>query len=104
MTARTESSAPRVVVGVDGSDQSKDALRWAGRLASWAGADLDVVAAWHLPTYYGWGAVPMDWNPTDDLDKSLTSTVDEAFGADRPANVRVIVREGAAAQVLLEQS
>jgi nucleotide-binding universal stress UspA family protein len=42
-------SAPtrhRVVVGVDGSEGSRQALAWAVQEASWRGAQLDVVNAW----------------------------------------------------------
>jgi nucleotide-binding universal stress UspA family protein len=40
----------RVVVGVDGSARSVDALRWAASEARARDADLDVVHAWRVPT------------------------------------------------------
>jgi len=36
----------KIVVGVDGSDSSLDALRWAARQAELTGAEIDVVVAW----------------------------------------------------------
>lgn len=36
----------RVVIGVDGSERSMDALRWAERYCEKSGASLDVVMAW----------------------------------------------------------
>ncbi|MHB8293966.1 MAG: universal stress protein, partial [Acidimicrobiales bacterium] len=39
----------RVVVGVDGSDASRDGLRWAARQARMTGASLHAVMAWHVP-------------------------------------------------------
>jgi nucleotide-binding universal stress UspA family protein len=39
----------RVVVGVDGSDPSREALHWAAAEAAARDADLDVVQAWGLP-------------------------------------------------------
>jgi len=42
-------SAGRIVVGVDGSDSSRDALRWAKAQADAMGADLEVVGAWTYP-------------------------------------------------------
>jgi nucleotide-binding universal stress UspA family protein len=39
----------RVVVGVDGSARSLDALRWAAAEADARDADLDVVHAWRTP-------------------------------------------------------
>jgi nucleotide-binding universal stress UspA family protein len=46
----------RIVVGVDGSEPSLAALRWAIRQAKLTGACVDAVAAWRYPTGYGWGA------------------------------------------------
>lgn len=39
----------RVVVGVDGSDESLEAMRWACSEAARRGTDLDVVHAWSYP-------------------------------------------------------
>ena len=36
----------RIVVGVDGSESSRLALRWAGRQAMFTGALLEVVIVW----------------------------------------------------------
>jgi hypothetical protein len=45
------------VVGVDGSDSSKAALRWAIRQAKLTGSTVDAVTAWHYPSMYGWAPV-----------------------------------------------
>jgi nucleotide-binding universal stress UspA family protein len=50
----------RIVVGIDGSDQSVSALRWAGQLARTFGADLEAVIAWEYPQSFGWAAIPED--------------------------------------------
>ena len=94
----------RIVVGVDGSPQSKQALRWAAQLASPSGARIEAVSAWEFPTTYGWAAWPAGWDPARDALKELTATVDEVFGAHRPRGIDLVVREGGAARVLLEQS
>jgi nucleotide-binding universal stress UspA family protein len=39
----------RFVVGLDGSDESRSALRWAVEEAAVWDAELDVVLAWDLP-------------------------------------------------------
>ena len=39
----------RIVVGVDGSQPARCALRWAADEAHRRGATLDVVHAWHVP-------------------------------------------------------
>jgi len=70
-----------IVVGVDGSDCSKDTLRWAARQAEFTGATVDAIAAWKFPAFYGWA--PAD---SQDLDfprfaeQALAHPVDEVFG------------------------
>lgn len=99
-------SAARIVVGVDGSAPSKLALRWAHHLApAMGGAQIRAVIAWHSPTTYGWaGSVPEAWDPDADAARCLTDAVDEVFSGGRPLGMDLIVREGRAAKVLLEQS
>jgi nucleotide-binding universal stress UspA family protein len=104
MTSAHVESPPRIVVGVDGSKQSKQALRWAARIAATTGARIDAIAAWQFPVGYGWGAVPLEWSPGQDMEKVLTESVDEVFGGDRPEDMRLAVHEGGAARVLLEES
>ena len=93
-----------IVVGVDGSGQSKAALRWAARFLAITGGRIDAVIAWHPPASFGWSYVPGDWNPEKDAEKVLSRAVDEVFGADRPLGMQLIVREGNPAKVLLDAS
>lgn len=94
----------RIVVGVDGSEPSKQALRWAARFLAVTGGWIDAVIAWHPPASYGLSYAPADWNPEEDAQKVLTRTVEEVFGADPPLGLRQIVREGNPAKVLLDES
>jgi nucleotide-binding universal stress UspA family protein len=43
----------RVVVGVDGSPASIDAVRWAARYAEMTGGKLEAVTSWLFPQGYG---------------------------------------------------
>jgi nucleotide-binding universal stress UspA family protein len=95
-------SGHRVVVGVDGSDSSIAALRWAGAIAAPFGWQLDAVATWEFPTMGAFSALPADWRPDEDTEKVLAEAVDTAFGADRPIGLRTIVREGHPVRVLLD--
>ncbi len=104
MTGIDSGPAARVVVGVDSSPESKQALVWAASFAASSGASLDAVAAWQYPTAYGWSPIPVDWKPGEDMEKALIETVDEVFGAQRPKGMRLIVREGNAAKILLDAS
>ncbi len=94
----------RIVVGVDGSDQSKDALRYAARLAGPLAASLEVVGAWHVPVSYGMAGPALDWDPKDDITKCVTQVVDDVFGPDRPIGLEILVANGSAAHVLIERS
>jgi len=105
MTASQRAAAGRIVVGVDGSDHSKLALEWAARIAAAEGAWLDVVAVWETPTWYGWAPVlPDDYVPGQDMQKLLDETVDDVFGAERPADLRLRAVRGYPAAALLEAS
>ena len=95
---------PRVVVGVDGSEQSKLALRWGAHLASARGTKLEAIATWEFPMGYGWAAVPVAWNPEHDTEKFLTQTVDEVFGDKRPVDMRLSVHESNPAKALIDPS
>jgi nucleotide-binding universal stress UspA family protein len=103
MTAH-EALTPRVVVGVDGSDQSKLALRWALVIATSYDASVVAVAAWQYPSASGWGPTAIEWNPEQDMDTCLTQTVAEVCGAQRPEHLQLSVRQGNAAQVLIAES
>jgi len=104
MASQVSSPGARIVVGVDGSEQSRLALVWALRLAEATGASIDAVISWHFPASLGWGYATEGWNPEADATKCLTDSVDEAFGAERPAGLRLLVREGLPANVLLDES
>jgi nucleotide-binding universal stress UspA family protein len=94
----------RIVVGVDGSEQSKEALRYAARLAGPLDAHLEVVGAWHVPVSYGLAGPALEWNPKDDITKCVVQVVDDVFGPHRPADLEILVQNGNAAHVLIERS
>lgn len=97
--------ARRVVVGVDGSPQSQQALRWAQFLAAGTGATIEAVYAWEYPmSAGGWAAFPTDWHPDRDAEKALTQAVDAAFGSQRPAGLTLRTPEGHPVRVLVEAS
>jgi nucleotide-binding universal stress UspA family protein len=100
-----------VVVGVDSSESSKLALRWAQFMAHATGSGVEVVAAWQpyvasgsIGYGYGYPAVPDEWDAEGDANKSIAVTVDGVFGAHRPAGLEVLTRQGGATQVLLAAS
>ena len=48
----------RIVVGVDGSPGSHDALQWGAGYAEMTGKPVLLVMAWHFPVMYGTVPVP----------------------------------------------
>lgn len=82
-------SAPRVVVGLDGSPSSQAALRWAVRHAALIGGVVDAVTAWELPSLAGWSAPAVDADLDADVaHQRLTEELREVLGEERPVEVR----------------
>lgn len=103
----TAQLAPRrIVVGIDGSQESKQALRWGFDLASLMDARLDVVIAWHVPTYYGygWSTVPFEYDPAAQAEKVMADVVAEVLGRTPQEDMRLVVQESNAAQLLIKES
>jgi nucleotide-binding universal stress UspA family protein len=90
-----------IVVGVDGSPRSKDALRQAQRLAKVTGCSLKAVMAWQYPML---GLPPIPWDPEEDAEDVLSQTVIDAFGGEVPPDLERAVVQGQPAQVLAEAS
>jgi nucleotide-binding universal stress UspA family protein len=97
-----------IVVGVDGSEDSMAALRFAAAEAALRDAKLRVVCAWHIPTavYAGGWTPPVDM--TSSFDTAARDVASQAMsevarlqpGVDRESKVV----EGQAAEVLLRAS
>jgi nucleotide-binding universal stress UspA family protein len=94
-----------VVVGVDGSPCSVDALQWAVRFAGLTGHDVQAVLVWEPPERFGWslGLPALTWDAHAWAEKQLAETVATAFPV-RPAGLHLVVQEGDPATVLLERS
>ena len=95
-------SHQRIVVGIDGSEHSKAALRWALGQARLTGASVDAVTAWRYPVTYGLAVVPGEFDLDGDSRKALAAAVAEAGGQTPGVEVRQLVGEGPSAEVLLD--
>lgn len=93
-------SSPIVVVGIDGSESSKHALRWAARQAEKTGAELVTVTAWHLPDMYRCVSRDCDIDAAQVLEAVLKEVLDPASAVP----VTMQAAEGRPATVLLEAS
>src|SRR5512141_2919968 len=104
-SAMTEARDIRtIVVGVDGSDASVEALRQAQSLAVPLSATLVALASWDVPPVYD-GYVAMGINDFDvRAGEILQETVVKAFGEATPANVETRLVQGHPRKVLLDES
>ena len=106
MTANAQTPrSDRIVVGVDGSESSMQALRWARYLAGATGDGVEVVTAWQARGAYNMGVIP-EQNASGDADPLATATnaVEHVYGEAKPATVQITVHEGHAAKVLIDAS
>ncbi len=101
MKNRQNEEWPRIVVGVDGFESSRAALRWAIRQARLTGAVVEAVTAWHIPAGTGW--VPTADMP--DYQEDAFTVLSEAIAGmctiDPDVQVCPRVVEGQAGQVLV---
>lgn len=93
----------RIVVGVDGSPASIQALQQAVDLAAALSADVDAVHTW-LVTYGATELSMMPAVPSAELQQAAEQTLAEAVAAVDPkgVTVRQVVTEGDAASTLLD--
>lgn len=97
-------SRRRIVVGVDGSPASLDALRTAAKVAPVFDAELDAVIAWHYPVNNAMAPMISEYDPAADAATVIRAAVDEAFAGRPPAGLRELRQEGHPARVLLDAS
>jgi nucleotide-binding universal stress UspA family protein len=91
-----------IVVGVDGSPESKGALRWAAREAEAAGRPLHAVLVGELSLAYGLvDRAEPDW--AAHAEHTLSAAVDDALGAEA-ATVHREVLEGPPSEMLLRRA
>jgi nucleotide-binding universal stress UspA family protein len=98
-----------IVVGVDGSEPSDAAARWALEQARLTGSRLEVVTAWQSVGSWGmsWGVavpIPTDYDPVADARTMLEPIVEELKRLAPTVAIDVKVVEGHPAEVLMEAS
>ena len=99
----------KIVVGVDGSDASKQALRWAIEEARAHGASVTAVHAWELPPPVPDVAAMPTMDPVaffpdfqNAAEKQVTDIVEEVVGDDTSVTVEPVSVEGSPANALID--
>ena len=92
----------RVVVGVDGSGASLDALRYAVQQASLLHGAVTVVAVWQYPMSYGWTVVPTGFDIEADTRAMAEDAVGHVAGDAPGVPIDVSVVEGHPAAELVQ--
>lgn len=93
-----------IVVGVDGSKASLEALREAGQMADLMGCPLKAVTTWQLPVTASDYPFPLEQDFEEDARKRLTQAVRSVFGEEPPAGLEQVVSVGSPARVLRDLS
>lgn len=100
-------SKPVIVVGVDGSPGSAEALRWAAGQARLTAGTLRVVHAWSPPVIATVGIPPLrfDWSDLRERAQAFPGEfVREVLGDDPGIAIATVTRNGGDAQVLVDES
>ncbi|MER5738254.1 MULTISPECIES: universal stress protein [unclassified Streptomyces] len=96
----------RIVVGVDGSEPSLKALKWAARQAALTGDALHAVIGWEYPASWAtlMPGVPPEFDPERLAKQILDQSLEQALTPDEAAGVTRTVVGGNAAQALVDQA
>jgi len=95
-------NAGRVIVGVDGSEPAKRALRWAADYAAARNAQLEAIAVWEMPATYGWVSTLEEVDPVKSALAGLDSVILEVLG--EGSSIDTTVEKGHASHVLVKAS
>ena len=95
-------TAAPVVVGVDGSEESGLALRWAFEYAQMSGAPVEAVIAWEIPPTYGLAPSYDDVDFEKKAQDTAEETIRAVVGDNAPVTLRV--ERGHPAPILLTAS
>lgn len=96
-----------IVVGVDGSTSSRDAIKWAIDEARLRKTKVDAVFAWQSPLMVGLQYIPPDLLDPDALERHAQEIVEAAVaevGETPDVEIESSAVEGVPAHVLLDES
>lgn len=96
--AESDGREGSIIVGADGSESSRAALRWASEQALATGAILRVVTAWHIPNLSYGGLVPTfpDYDFAASARTVQAEEVSSVLGPNPAVELSTVVIEGPA--------
>jgi nucleotide-binding universal stress UspA family protein len=103
MMNTTDETKRRIIVGVDGSDSSLDALRSAARIAAAMECPLEAITVWVYPPVFE-ADPPVQWGLAEDAKRTADTAGRAVFGAKFPDWFTATTRRGSPARVLIEES
>ena len=98
------SARERILVGVDGSESSIDALREATELAEALDAPLEAVTIWDYPVLVDSPYLTTAWSPEEGAASVLDAAIADAFGDAPPPDLTRSVVQGPTTRTLIELS
>lgn len=104
-STRARPGADTIVVGVDGSEPSIDALRYAVKVGDALDKRVEAVAIWHpaVSMYDVYSPEP-GWSPEGEAHQMLDEAIATAFGDMVPDRLSASTWKGRTAQALIEVS
>jgi nucleotide-binding universal stress UspA family protein len=105
MATEQTAKAGGVVVGIDGSASSLEALEWAARQVEMTNSTLQILVTWDWPTTLGWAMpIPTEFDPEKNVQDALAEA--EADLRTRHPNIEITSRvlQGHPAPLLVEAS
>ncbi|UNK44263.1 universal stress protein [Arthrobacter sulfonylureivorans] len=101
---RQNSRLRKIIIGVDGSDASLEALRLGRSLAEPVNAQIEVITCWTYPQVFGKYIMDGFEIYKETAAKVLDQSVSRVFGPELPRDVRTRLVEGNAKVSLIEAS
>jgi nucleotide-binding universal stress UspA family protein len=93
---------PMIVVGVDGSEGSRQALEWAAGQAGLLGAELRVVSSWRWPNYLT--RIPPGADLQEETEQTVRDLVAPVRAAHASLTITEVVVQGPAGPALLSKA